>query len=232
MKKTIISSLAVVASVIVISGCGGGGDSGPVVAATTSFPLQVGYKARISSGATDNYSISGTCSGTATVTSAAAVVSTFQSVAGYSATTTTIFNFTNCTPASVAITGAGYYDVNYSPIGSAIDKLEFTKFAALPQAIPASVKVGDTAAYGTLNTYTDSTMTTATGQRIISYVIEADGANTAVANLITKGYNATGQLLFTQQSRYRMAADGTLTAVSIDVQYSTTNTNHIIYTKQ
>ena len=91
--------------------------------------------------------------------------------------------------------------------------------------------MGDTAVYATLTTYTDSTKTVTTGQRILSYVVEADTADTAIVNLISKGYNTSNQLLFTQQSRLRISASGALTAVSIDVQYSTTSTNHLVYTK-
>jgi hypothetical protein len=55
--------------------------------------------------------------------------------------------------------------------------------------------------------------------------IEADGAGTAIVHLVVKSYDAAAQLLFTQQSRHRIAADGGLTLVSIDVQFSTTGTN-------
>jgi uncharacterized membrane protein required for colicin V production len=82
-----------------------------------------------------------------------------------------------------------------------------------------------------LTTYSDSTKTVAMGQRILGYVVAAATANTAIVNFITKGYDASSQLLFTQQSRLRIAADGTLTVVSIDIQSSTTNTNHFTFTK-
>ena len=231
MNKSIISSIIVATTVSLLSGCGGGGSDAGSTTAAINFPLQTGYKARIAAGSTDNFTISGTCAGTATFTNGAATAASFQSVTGFSVAQTATVNLTNCTPATNAVTGTGYYDANYSPLGSQILGTEFTKYAALPPPIPASVKVGDTASYATLNTFTDSTMTTATGQRFISYVIEADGANTAIANLIIKSYNPAGQLLFTQQSRFRIAADGTLTTVSIDVQYSTTSTTHLLYTK-
>ena len=214
-----------------LSGCGGGGGDGGSTTVTSNFPLQAGYKARIAAGSTDNFTISGTCTGSATFTNSAATAASFQSITGFSVVQTGTVNLTNCTPSTNAVTGTGYYDANYSPLGSQILGIEFTKYATLPPQIPASVKVGDTAAYATLIIFTDSTMGTSTGQRFISYVIEADGANTVIANLITKSYNSAGQLLFTQQSRYRIAADGALTALSIDIQYSTTSTTHLLYTK-
>jgi len=197
----------------------------------TSFPLQAGIRARVAGGSTDNFSISGTCAGTATFTNGAAAASTFEGVSGFAAPTTVTVNFTNCTPATNALSGIGYVDGNYSPLGSSIPGVEYTKFVSVPAPLPASVRVGDTAVYSAQTTYTDSTKSVTTGERILSYVIEADTATTATVNLITKGYDTSNQLLFTQQTRYRIAGDGTLTIVSIDVQFSTTSTNRLIYTK-
>jgi hypothetical protein len=97
--------------------------------------------------------------------------------------------------------------------------------------LPDSVKVGDTANYATLASYTDSSKANTTGTRVLSFVVEADTADTAIVNFITRSYNTASQLMFTQQSRLRMAADGSLTLVSIDVQFSTSSTNRQIYTK-
>ena len=213
-------------------GCGGGGGDGSSAStAATSFPFQAGYRARIAGGSTDNFTVSGTCAGTATFTNGAATASTFEGVAGFASPQTVTVNLTNCTPATNAVSGTGYYDGSYSPLGSSIPGVEYTKFLTAPPSLPTSVKVGDTAIFATPTTYTDSTKSVATGQRILSYVVEADTANTAIVNLISKGYNASSQLLFTQQARYRIAADGTLTVMLIDVQFSTTSTNHLVYTK-
>ena len=219
-------------SAVLLAGCGGGGSSSDSAAVSVSaFPLQAGYQARIIAGHTDNFTVSGTCTGTATITNAATSASNFEGVAGFIGQQTVTLNLTNCTPASSAVTGANYYSSNYTPLGYSLPGNEYGRFVSLPSAIPTSVKVGDTAAYSTQNTYTDSTKSLQTGQRFLSYVIESDTANTAIANLITKAYNMQGQLLYTSQSRYRIAADGTLTVISFDVQYSTTSTNHLIYTK-
>jgi hypothetical protein len=235
VNKLSFSSIVVTLAMGLLSGCGGGGgDSATTTAtatATINFPLLSGYKARIATGSTDNFIVSGTCSGTATLTNGAATAGTFQSVVGYTVVQTTTANLTNCTPSSNATTGTGYYDSNYSPLGSQVLGTEFTKYITLPPALPSSVKVGDTAAYATQNVFTDSTMATATGQRFISYVIEADSSSTAIVNLITKSYSRVGQLLYTQQSRYRIAEDGFLTIVSIEIQYSTYSLTRLLYTK-
>ena len=228
-RSAVISLL--VAFTVTLSACGGGeGDSG-AGPAVTSFALRAGYQARIAAGASENFTVSGTCAGTANFTTSAATPATFEGVAGYSAGQTATLNVTNCTPATNAVTGTSYYDSSYSPLGSAIPGVEYAKFLTPPPPLPASVTVGDTAVYATLTVYSDSTKTTVTGQRELSYVVTADSSTTAFVTLIAKGYNASSQLLFTQQSKFRIAGDGTLTTVFIDVQYSTTSTTHLLYTK-
>lgn len=211
------------------SGCGGGGSSTPP-AAPTSVPLLAAYKARITAGANDNYVISGSCGGSATLTASTTTPSTFEGVPGYQATQTATINLTGCTPASSATTAIGYYDANYMPIGAA-QTGTYAVYVALPATLPATGHAGDTAVIVGFTTYTDSTKAVVAGHRDLSYVIEADSASTLVANLITKEYNASGQLLFTQQSRYRVDTAGAATPVTIDVQYATTSTLHLVFTK-
>lgn len=222
------------ALILVACGGGGGGDPKPQStpsSATISFPLQSGYKARVASGSTDNFTVSGTCSGTATETTSTPSGATFEGTPGFSAAQTISTHLTNCTPSTNAATSTTYYDSNYSLLGSAFPGVEYSVIVGATLALPVTVKVGDTGSAGTSNVYSDSSKAVSTAQRIMSYVIEPDSSNTAIANLITKSYNTSHQLLFTQQARYRIAADGTLTPISIDVQYSTTSTNHLIYTK-
>ena len=230
-KRTVVAALGSIALALTLSACGGGGDSGSTATPVTSFALQAGYKARVAAGSSDNFSISGTCGGTATTTTSSASPATFEGVAGYSAGQTATLNLTGCTPATAAVTGTSYYDANYTPLGSSIPGVEYTKFITAPPALPTIIKVGDTALYATLTVYADSTKTTVTGQRQLSYVVEADSSTTALITLIMRSYNNASQLLFTAQSKYRIAGDGTLNIVSMDVQYSTTSTTHLVYTK-
>lgn len=238
MTKTRELAACVGCSIVVLfAGCGGGGgDSGgtvsTAVASASSFPLEAGYSARLNAGSNDNFTISGTCAGTAQITNGVTTASTFEGVAGFSAVQTSTVNFTNCTPSQSTASGTSYYDANYTPIGTSVVALEYAKFAVAPTMLPASVKVGDAADYATLTTYTDSTKTTTTGRRVLSYVIEADTATTVIVNFTTKTYDTTNlQPLLTQQTRYRVAANGTETLLSIDVQYGVTSTAHLVYTK-
>lgn len=221
--------------IVLLAGCGGGGGDGgaaTTVVSATAFPLQTGYRARVAAGASDNFTISGTCAGTAQITNGAATASVFEGVSGFAAAQTATVNFTNCTPSSSTASGTNYYDANYTPIGTSVLALEYAKFLTAPTVLSASARVGDTAVYATLTTYTDSTKSTTTGQRVLSYAIEADTANTVIVDFTTKTYDTTPQLLLTQQTRYRVAVDGTLTLLSIDIQYSgTSGTAHLLYTK-
>lgn len=215
-----------------ILGCGGGGgDSSNQTVSTASFPLQAANKSRVITGAVDNFSISGSCTGTATITNAQAVPAVFEGTSGFAGTQTITLNFTSCNQVSTAGTGTQYYDQNYTILGFNFQGEEYGKIVSNMPQIPTSVKVGDTAVFATINTYTDSTKAVPKGQRLLSYVIESDTANTAIANLITKGYNTSGQLLYTNQTRYRLSSDASLTTISIDLQYSTTSTLHLILSK-
>ena len=222
-----------IVSVALLAGCGGGGgDSAapPSTPANSVFALSAGYKARVASGANESFNLSGSCSGTATINTNAAAPSTFEGVSGFAAGQISTVNFTNCTPAASSATGTTYYNADSVNIGLSIVGGEYSKFESPPSQLPASVKVGDTAVFATLTTYADSTKAVPTGKRVLSYMIESDTTTTAIANIITRSYDLSNQLLATQQSRYRMAETGALTLASIDVQFSTTSSIHLIYT--
>lgn len=215
---------AIMANAVFLSACGGG-SSEPTTLATVeaiSFPLQSGYKAhiaKIASGSVEKFTISGTCAGSATSSTSSPGTAIFEGASALSVTSTTTINFTNCTPASAAATSTIYYDSNYNVLGHSAIGIEYGKLLTIPTPLPTSVKVGDTGVYGIEIIYSDSTKQTIKGHRNFSYVIEADGTSTstAIVNLIVKSFDTANQLLFTQQSRYQMAANGTLTALSIDV---------------
>jgi len=221
-------------SAAILSACGGGGGGGDSMPVTpiTSFALQAGYKARIASGSVVNYSISGPCTGSMRSSASTPSASTFEGAPALAVTTTSTVTFTNCTPTSSATTSLAYIDSNYSLLGSSVAGAYYGKFLTIPSPLPTSVKIGETAAYGTETLYTDSSKQTFKGQRTYSYVIEPDGTSTttAIVNLIFKEFNSANQLLITGQSRARITADGMITPLSIDLQSSTTSTDHFVLT--
>jgi hypothetical protein len=214
---------------LLFSGCGGGGGGGTgPVSSTLSFPLQSGEIASTVRGSTKNFTVSGTCSGTASIASSTPIPATFEAVSGVSVANTEIINFTNCSP-SINGTSTDYYDSNYVPLGTIVAGGNYSVFVTPPN-IPVSVKVGDAGTIGTRNNYTDSTKIGIDGQDVFSYVVEPDTANTAIVNLIDKSYNSSAVLTSTEQDRYRIAADGTLTPVLDDLQFANGSTTHFVFT--
>jgi hypothetical protein len=220
---TLIISIALTAC----GGGGGGGASGPV-ASTNTFDIRAGYARLMANGFSKTLTVSGTCSGTFSLTSGPATTSTtFEGVAALSGSSVTSLTVSNCNPASSVGTSTHYFDSNYVPLGKSIVGGDYSVWTSLP-SIPTAARVGDVAVVGTENKYTNSTKSTPTGTEENSYVMEADTATTAILNLISKNYNTAHTLTYTEQDRYRVAADGSLTLISIDIQYANGSTTHLV----
>ena len=217
-------------SLVVLAACGGGGGGGtlPLVASTLSFPMQSGYRALVANGASNNFTISGTCSGSGNHTVGAAnVPTTFEGSYALSGASTWTMNLTACSVSSLASTATSYYDGNYQPRGFSSVGVNYGVYLTAP-TIPGSVMVGNTGTIGTETLYTNSSKTVGDGTSVVSYVVEADTSTTAIINLINRRYNAGGTLIATEQDRYRIDATGNLTPVSADIQYSYTSTTHLV----
>ena len=210
-----------------LSACGGGGGGGgsatTTVASTNAFDVSSGYRRLISTGFQKTFTVGGGCSGTLALSAAPATTSaTFEGTNGVSAIDVATINFTNCTPASSSSSETRYYDTNYVPLGKSSTN-EYSVYIGT-STLPSTARVGDAGIVGSQNTFTNNTKATSTGRDDTSYAMEADTATTAILNLITKTYNTSGILTVTEQNRYRVAADGTLTFISFDLQRSGTST--------
>lgn len=246
MKKILITL-----SCGLLLACGGGGGGGTDVTApapattpapvtsTLSFPLRQAINTSTANGESFTLTAVGTsttqatdglCSGTYTFTaSAATTATTFQGQSALSSDSAVTTAFTNCTPASGANSGVNYYDTNYVPLGD-VDSLSGTMglWQAAPN-VPTTVRVNDVFIGGTKNYFFSTTGTLRNGHSDMTFVIEADTSTTAIINQILKSYNASGQLIRTSQGRTRIDAAGTLTRVSLDIQYATTSTTHLVF---
>ena len=138
-------------------------------------------------------------------------------------------SFTNCTPSSIADSSTNYYDSNYLPLGDVDASSGEMGVWQMPPNLPTTVHVNDVFVVGTKNYFTNTSGATSDGRMDITVVVEADSSNTAILNQIVKQYNAAGQLTSTTQGRTRIDAAGTLTRVSIDVQFATTSTTHLVF---
>jgi len=230
MKLKIIAPIAISLLLVACGGGGGGGssssaNSGPVVS-TNTFPLASGYRSLVAAGQSVRFNSSGTCSGTFSSVSAPANISTtFEGQPALSGSRVASFSFTNCTPSSAVATQTSYYDTNYIPKGFSIQGGDYGVYARTPN-IPTTVRVGDVVVVGTINLYTSSAKNASAGRIDSSFVIEPDTATTAIVNVIDKTYNTSNVLTSTEQDRYRIQANGALTAISYDILYS--NGTHLI----
>jgi len=84
----------------------------------SSMNLKAAWASMIQTGFSKTFSVSGTCSGSATLSpSGAKTAATFEGSTAYSAATTLSMSLTNCTPATSTATSTSYYDVNGVPFG-------------------------------------------------------------------------------------------------------------------
>lgn len=224
-----------------LTACGGGGSdgaSGPV-ASTLSFPLRQGVNTITANGESVTLTAIGTsatqatdglCSGTYSFTESPANTSTtFRGQSALSANSSSSISFTNCTPASTAGTSTYYYDTNYVPLGSVNTSSGRMGLWQTAPNIPTTVRVNDVIIVGTKNYFTNTSGSTNDGRCDESFVVEADTSTTAVIKQISKCYNTSNQLTSTTQGRSRIDASGTRTRLSIDIQYATTSTTHLVF---
>jgi hypothetical protein len=219
-----VKSILAVTVFCTLTACGGGGggsgtpvSTGPI-ASTNAFNLQSGFTALVSAGYSKTFTLTGSCAGSLSITEGpATTATTFEGNTAISSTRSTTMTLANCTPASASATSIQYYDSNYMPKGSQVQGGDYAVYTA-PLTISTAAKVGDVVVVGTANLYTSSAKTTSTGRVDETYVMEADTATTAIINFIDKTYDSSNTLLSTEQDRYRVAANGSLTPLSVDVQ--------------
>lgn len=221
-----------VLSAVLLSACGGGGDAGaPPVRSTLPFHLNDGYKALVQSVATHSFDVSGNCIGTYSITTGPSVVASppFEGVAGSIASPqTSKLTITSCAPGLVLassgpVTGNTYYDgISFAPIGLHVDNGEYAVNEPplpSPTALPATVTGGAPGGtIVTLNSYqTGDASAPQIGTRVLSYQIHDDTKTTVFLDMFNKSYDMGGELLSTEQTRYRMAENGSLTMLWIRV---------------
>jgi hypothetical protein len=198
------------------------------VASTNAFNVQSGFVSLVSAGYTKTFSVTGTCTGTFTLTAAPATTSTtFEGTAALSGNEAVTATLNGCTPSSLASTGTRFFNMSYAPLGSSFQGGNYGVYASVP-VLPSAVHVGDVGTFGTVAFYTDSTKATSAGRQDVTYVVEADTATTAILNVISKNYNTSSVLTSTEQDRYKVAANGSLTVYSFDLQYTNGSTTHLI----
>ena len=195
-----------------------------------TFAFQGPYSTLIANGLSRTFTISGTCPGSGSRTSAPARAgTTFEGVPALSAVVTLTMTLNNCTPASIAQTYTSYFDNNYAPLGMNSVGVNYGVFTTA-LVIPQTVVVGNTAILSTEALYTDSSKATSNGRIDQSYVVSSETSTSAIVTVIGKIYNASGILTATEQDRFRITSSGVLTPISVDIQYSYSSTAHLVLT--
>jgi hypothetical protein len=232
---TTLRATALLLLAATLSACGGGGGS----AAPATFPLRTALDTLTRTGSAFQLKATGTsatsaadgdCSGTMNETDGAATIpATFNGKPGWSSSIIASLHFDNCTPADVTAAETDYFDSNYLPLGAVVSGGKYGVYLA-PPVVPETVSVGDSGTIGTLTFQVSSSDTTAAGHADRTYAIEKDGdsVTTAIANSISRVYDAspTPVLTSTSQVRYRIDTKGKLSIVSQDIK---TPTTHLVF---
>jgi len=220
---------------IALTACGGGGSG----ASAQTYPFRAALEKLTRAGSAFQLIATGTpatsakdgeCNGVLNETDGAATIpATFNGKVGWSSSITASIHFDNCVPADVSASETDYFDSNYLPIGSVVTGGNYGVYL-VPPVVPESVSVGNSGVIGTLSFFTDSTMATPDGHADRTYVIEPDTSATAIANAISKVYDATGVLTSTSQVRYRIDIKGNLSIISQElVQINGSGTTRLVF---
>jgi hypothetical protein len=112
----------------------------------------------------------------------------------------------------VSSSQTGYYDSNYLPLGRA-SAGEYTVVDGVATR-PATAKVNDTGVLFNATNYTNSTKTTKTGSETVSWALQPESADTAIAVLLTESKDSSGTSLGASTSKHRITTTGVLTRLS------------------
>ncbi|CAN7657704.1 FKBP-type peptidyl-prolyl cis-trans isomerase [Pseudoduganella sp. LjRoot289] len=201
------------------------------VAYAPAFPLRAAYHQRTFAGGTDYLTVTGSCNGYAAFSNAVPASSTFEGGSALAAQTTISLGLTTCTPRDLGWSLTDYFDSSDALLGHAEPGAEYDVAYGAQRSLPAAAKIGDSGTYAVQSRYADSSKQGTPGQRVLSYVLEADGssATTAILKLTAQHISAASQTTLTRSTSYRISASGTLEQLSVDEAYS--SGIHLLYTQ-
>jgi hypothetical protein len=204
------------------SGCGGGGGGGggaPVaaapVASTSTFQIRAEIANEFNSVSSDQFSISGTLNGQAftgsgTGVSGSASSVTFEGAPALQKSQTTSFTIVaNGVSVPVTTNSVVYVDSNYNPLGKSSSSEYAVLFGAA--TIPTTAVVNDNGTAYTFNRYANSSKATFLGTEVVTYVLAADTASTALLKVTHTFRNATNTLTSQDTSTTRIMPSGGFT---------------------
>lgn len=196
-----------------------GGSSQPQskVVSTNVFNLKAAVASFASTPFQKNYGatavINGlTASGSGSITQGSPLSATFESTSGFKVVTTSLGSVSlNGRSTSLDGSGTDYYDSNYNYLGS--DSASQYTVVDGQANFPTAVKVGDTGELFTAKQYSNSTKSSLTGTRKVTYLIEADTATTAILSVIYADQASNGTKTSQSTDQYRISAENKLTYI-------------------
>jgi hypothetical protein len=212
----------VITGIAALAACGGGGgSSSPSTASTSDYQLRQAWVNYVMQSDSRSFVISGsinavpvTGSGTATQSSLSA--SSFEGRPALIKSMTVTGSFTGAGQTfPYGSTSSGYFDSNYLPMGASGQ--EYIVVTGTP-TIPQIAKVNDTGTLYVANRYTTSQKSSSVGTVTVSYVLQADTADTALLKVISTEKTTLGTTESTAIGTYRVTPAGGLTKLKEEYQ--------------
>jgi hypothetical protein len=217
MKNTIKILLAT-ASVALMTACGGGGGGGSAtpVESTSTFPLFTIHVNTLQA-SSNNFTVSGTVNGTAvtgsgTATRGSLSAGTFEGATQQQRTIAVTGSISaNGQVVPLISSGIDWYDSNYLPLGNTggEDYVVVTGTAVIPTSVP----VNDAGTVYTATRWSNSSKTFSRGTEVISYVVEADTATSALLTLMLTEKDTSNTTLSVSSQQFRIRPDGTFSRI-------------------
>jgi hypothetical protein len=199
------------------------------------FPFENAYKMLWAKTFLNNYSISGTCTGTASFIVGPSIKNIFEGISGFSRKDITTFSLTNCKPANETIQQITYLDDTYLPIGAlgALNNSnEYIVFSQKP-TLPKAIKIGESGNFANYNHYIDSSKNQQTAYTKVTYSAEQDALHiqdlpTIIIKTVNKTYNMANQEIYSYEIKYRLTQNAILNIVSMTYKDNSTNRSLVL----
>ncbi len=218
--------LSVLLSSVLLVACGGGGGGGPV-ASTSTFQLKQAYTNDFNNTAPYNFSvsgvitvngISGSLSGSGSVTQSPVSSTTFEGVPAQQKSKTVAGTIT-VTAGGIPASSALPTTIGTTFLSPGFDLVGFTSVgaysvAAAPVTTPVTGRVGNSGTIGTFNTYASIARGLLLSTTVFTWTLSADTADTALFTLTQTVRNSSNAVLATQDEVFRVTPAGGATRIS------------------
>ncbi len=228
----IVRIAAAMAILLELADCGGGGGSiNNSPPPPTDYNLQAGFSNLLATGLSANVSLSGTVivngssvpfTGSGTYTRSPGTTAMFNGSAALSQTETLSGTIVaNGQSAPVSTTGQNFYATDTKDFLGEVTSNEYG-VAQTPFAYPTSVVGGSQGTLGTINRYSDSTLSVPIGTAQVTYSLLAavDPGSPIGVSVTTRIYDTHNMLTETDVTNYTMTSANVLSFASASAQNS------------